>query len=104
MASPTPTGSPAATRRPEVRGRAAVAARTTLNATLQAIVHRAIEDMKEIVGKAKAEVAALPAVERGKPSEKPGGKPSEQPGAAHADHGKPTDKPGGRPSSPPGRP
>jgi hypothetical protein len=78
-----------------------VAERVTLDADVQAIVDQAIKDMDKIVKDATDAVAAVPAPERGKPSDKPdnsnkpdagGGKPSENPGG------------GNKPSGSPGRP
>jgi len=79
--SPKPSKSPKPSGSPE-QGRVAVANRTTLNDELQAIVDKTTKDMTTLVEKATAEVAKVPAPERGKPSDngnKPedkGGKPS----------------------------
>ena len=98
-ASPSPAASPSGSPTADAQGRAAVAARVTLNATLQAIVDKAKADMKQVVDKAETDVAALPAAERGKPEDK--GKPESQPGKAE-DKGKP-ESPGNKPSTPPGK-
>ena len=82
--SPKPSKSPKPSGSPE-QGRVAVANRTTLNDALQAIVDKTTEDMKTLVEKATAEVAKVPAPERGKTTDtgnKPedkGGKPSAKP-------------------------
>ena len=79
--SPKPSKSPKPSGSAE-QGRVAVANRTTLNDELQAIVDKTTKDMTTLVEKATAEVAKVPAPERGKPSDngnKPedrGGKPS----------------------------
>jgi hypothetical protein len=79
--SPKPSKSPKPSGSPE-QGRVAVANRTTLNDALQAIVDKTTKDMTTLVEKATAEVAKLPAPERGRPTDngnKPedkGGKPS----------------------------
>ncbi len=78
-ASPTSSASaspaPSASGTPDQQGRVTVAERTTLEANLQSIVDLAIADMDAFVTSATAEVAAVPAPQRGKPSDNPGNKP-----------------------------
>jgi hypothetical protein len=99
--TPEPSPSPDASPDTSPRGRAAVAARVTLDPALAAIVEEAKTDMKAIVDKAKDDVSKLDPVERGKPEDK--GKPESDEGTSDQ-RGKPSDKPGGRPSPRPGRP
>ena len=83
--SPKPSGSPTAdgAAKPSDQGRVAVAERTTLDANIKTIVDKAIADMDTLVKDITLKVDALPAPDRGKPSEKPGndqpGKPSGSP-------------------------
>jgi hypothetical protein len=106
-ASPTPTATPSATPTgsptAEQRGRVEVASRTTLTPALDAIVTKAKADMKQVVDKAEADVAALPPAEHGKSGEQ--GKPEDK-GKPDEQRGRPDeqkDEPG-KPSTPPGKP
>ena len=76
--SPKPSKSPKPSGSPE-QGRVAVANRTTLNDELQAIVDKTTKDMTTLVEKATAEVAKVPAPERGKPTDN-GNKPEDKGG------------------------
>jgi hypothetical protein len=102
-ASPAPNASPSGSPSAEQRGRVAVANRTTLTPPLEAIVTKATADMKQVVDKAVADVAALPVAEHGKSGEQ--GKPEDK-GKTDEQRGKSDEnKDGhGKPSSPPGKP
>ena len=78
-AKPSASAAPSGSGKPDVDGRLAVAGRTTLDADIQKIVDDAIKAMDDLVTKATAEVAAVPAPDHGKPSDNPGNKP-ENPG------------------------
>ncbi len=99
-ATPTATAPPTGSPSSEDRGRAAVAARVTLNATLQGIVDKAKTDMAKIVDDAATALAALEPAQHGKPGEH--GKPEDS-GAqpATTERGKSGEH---KPSSAPGRP
>lgn len=74
----------------------------TLNATLAAIVEKAIDDMDAVVEKAVTDAGAVPPAERGKPSgdaERTTGNDKKD----DAQKGKPSERPGNKPSTPPGR-
>lgn len=74
-ASPSPSTSPSSSA--EVKGRVAVAERTTLDANLQQIVDDTIKAMDKTVDDAKKALDNVPAPEHGKPSDNPGNKPSD---------------------------
>jgi len=97
--TPEPSPSPDASPDASPRGRAAVAARVTLDPALATIVEDAKADMKAIVDTAKDDVSELEPVERGKPDNK--GKPESE--RTTDERGKPSERPGGKPSTPPGR-
>ena len=73
--------------KPELTGRAMVAARVTLNETLQAIVDAAVEEMTGIVDDAVDAVADLDPVTHGRSAEN---------GASAGEHGKSDERGGGR--------
>jgi len=91
--SPKPSTSPKAegSAKPSEEGRVTVADRTTLDASIKAIVDKAIADMDAVVKDATAKVGALPSPDRGggKPSENPGNKPSGNPSEEHKPSGSP---------------
>lgn len=82
-AKPSESAEPSGSGRPAVDGRVMVAERTTLDADIQKIVDDAIKAMDDLVTKATAEVATVPAPDHGKPSDNPGNKP-ENPGKPSA--------------------
>lgn len=67
----------------------------TLNATIAAIVDKAVLNMDVIVDKAVTDAGAVPPAERGKPSED-----TER---GNPDKGKPSERTGNKPGTPPGR-